>query len=157
MAEKIIDIMVSGGKATPGPPLGPTLAPMGVNVPQVVAKINEATKDFVGMNVPVKIIVDPSTKAFKIEVGSPPVAELLKKEAKIEKGSGTKDVVAGNLSFDQVVSVAKRNRKSLGKSLKDSVNEILGTCVSLNMTVNGSPARQMIQEVKEGKHDSVLH
>ena len=157
MAEKTLDVMVSGGKANPGPPLGPTLAPMGVNVPEVVKKINEATKDYAGMNVPVKVVVNTATKTFHVEVGSPPVSELLKKEANIEKGSGSKETVAADLAFDKVVEIAKKNKKSLGKTLKDSVNEILGTCVSLNVTVNKTSARQIIKEVKQGKHDSLIH
>lgn len=157
MSEKTIDVMVQGGKATPGPPLGPTLAPMGVNVSGVVAKINESTKAFAGMNVPVKVIVDTGTKQFRIEVGSPPVSELLKKEVGIEKGSGNKDTVAGNISFEKIVSVAKRNNKSLGKNLSDRINEVLGTCVSLNLKVDNKSAREVIKEVKDGKHSSLMN
>ena len=93
--EKIINAIVDGGKATAGPPLGPALGPLGVNAGQVIAKINEATKDFAGMKVPVKVIVDTETKEFRVEVGTPPTAELIKKEAKIEKGAGNREAPAG--------------------------------------------------------------
>ena len=90
--EKTIDVIVDGGKATAGPPLGPALGPMGINAGQVVAKINEATKAFSGMKVPVKVIVDTTTKQFNIEIGTPPTAELIKKEAGIEKGAGNREL-----------------------------------------------------------------
>ena len=72
MAKEKVEVMVEGGKATAAPPLGPALGPMGVNIGQVIAKINEKTKAFAGMKVPVKVIIDKSTKAFDIEVGTGP-------------------------------------------------------------------------------------
>ncbi|MEM3543394.1 MAG: 50S ribosomal protein L11, partial [archaeon] len=64
MAEKVISALVEGGKATAGPPIGPALGPLGINAGQVVAEINQKTKDFSGITVPVKIIVDTSTKKY---------------------------------------------------------------------------------------------
>jgi large subunit ribosomal protein L11 len=153
---KTIDAIVDGGKASAGPPLAPALAPLGVNIGQVVAKINEATKDFAGMKVPVKVHVDPKTKQFTIEVGSPPTAEIIKKEAGIEKGAGTKDAPAGNIEINKLVTVSKAKRNSLGKNLKETLKEVLGTCVSMGVTVDGKNAKVVIKEVNEGKHDSLL-
>ncbi|MEW6722222.1 MAG: 50S ribosomal protein L11 [Candidatus Micrarchaeota archaeon] len=153
---KTIGAIVEGGKATPGPPLAPALAPLGVNIGQVVAKINEATRDFAGMNVPVKVHVDPKTKTFTVEVGTPPTAEIIKKEAGIEKGAGNKDAPAGNLPIAKAVSIAKSKRNSLGKDLKETLKEVLGTCVSMGVTVDGKSAKAVIKEVAEGKHDSAL-
>ena len=87
MADEV-SVLVEGGKASAGPPLGPALGPLGVNVGQVVAQINEQTKRFAGMRVPVVVKVNPSTRAFTLVVGRPPVAALLLKEAGKEKGSG---------------------------------------------------------------------
>src|SRR2546427_5983321 len=87
--KKSVSALVSGGEASAGPPLGPSLGPMGVNVLQVVNTINEKTKDFPGMKVPVKVEVDSETKKFTVEVGIPPTAALVAKEAGIPKGSGT--------------------------------------------------------------------
>lgn len=87
MAEKL-ELLVDGGAATPGPPLGPALGPLGVNVVQVVGKINEKTKEFKGMKVPVKILIDTTSKEFTVEVGTPPASALIIKEAGIGKGSG---------------------------------------------------------------------
>ena len=66
-----VEAMVEGGKATAGPPLGPALGPKGVNIGQVVAKINEQTKAFAGMKVPIKVIINDD-KSFEIKVGIPP-------------------------------------------------------------------------------------
>ena len=82
---KTINAIVEGGKATPGPPLGPALGPLGINAAQVVAEINKQTASFSGMKVPVAVNVDPKAKTFTVSVGSPPTAELLKKEAGIQK------------------------------------------------------------------------
>ena len=126
MSEKIKSL-VEGGKATAGPPLAPALAPMGINIGQVVAKINEETKAFAGMKVPVKVTVDPATKEFSIEVGSPPTAEIIKKEVGIEKGAGNREAPAGDISMAKCVEIANAKRNSLGKSPKETLKEILGT------------------------------
>lgn len=153
---KTISVIVEGGKATPGPPLAPALAPLGVNIGQVVAKINEVTKDFSGMNVPVKVHVDPKTKQFTIEVGSPPTAEIIKKEAGIEKGAGTKDAPAGDINLEKLVKIARSKRNSLGKDTKETLKEVLGTCISMGVTVDGKRAKEVIKEINEGKHNSLL-
>ena len=79
--KKSVSALVTGGEASAGPPLGPALGPMGVNVLQVVNTINDKTKDFSGMKVPVKVEVDPSTKKFTVEVGVPPTAAFDKQRS----------------------------------------------------------------------------
>lgn len=153
---KTIDVIVEGGSATAGPPLGPALGPLGVNAAQVVAKINESTKAFKGMKVPVKVIVDPKTKSFTIEVGTPPTAELIKKEAGIEKGAGNREAAAGNVSFAKLVTIAKAKSNSLGKDTKMIIKEILGSCVSMGVTVDSKKPKEVMAEVDKGMHDSLL-
>ena len=112
-----VKALVDGGKATPAPPLGPSLAPTKVNIGQVIAAINEKTKDFAGMQVPVTIKIDPATKEFEISVGSPSVAALIKKELKaktlakapfkIYEKDGVTEEFKESLKFDQVVKIAK--------------------------------------------------
>ncbi|MEM3457724.1 MAG: 50S ribosomal protein L11, partial [Thermofilum sp.] len=68
---KVFNFLVDGGKATAGPPIGPALGPLGLNVMQVVKRINELTADYAGMRVPVKVIVDVEKKTFEVEVGTP--------------------------------------------------------------------------------------
>ncbi|HTY47294.1 MAG TPA: 50S ribosomal protein L11 [Methanomassiliicoccales archaeon] len=153
-----IEVLIDGGKATPGQPLGPALGPMGVNVVQVVAKINEKTKGFEGMKVPVKILIDPKTKSFEIKVGTPPTSSLLFKELGVEKGSGTPNTSkAGNITIAQAIKVAGMKGDSLmGKDLKMQVLEVIGVCVSSGITVEGKDPKVIQKEIKEGKWDAKL-
>ena len=151
-----IEVLVEGGRASPGPPLGPALGPMGVNVVQVVAKINEKTKAYEGMKVPVKVLIDPKTKTFEIKVGTPPTSSLLVKEIKAEKGSGAPNSIkVGNITIEQAIKVANMKQDSLmGKDLKMRVLEVIGVCVSSGITVEGKEPKAIQKEIKEGKWDA---
>jgi large subunit ribosomal protein L11 len=153
-----ISALVDGGEASGGPPLGPSLGPLGVNITAVINAINERTKDFKGMKVPVKVIVDPSTKDFEIEVGTPPTSALIKKELGIEKGSGEpRTTVVGDLSLEAAVKIARMKRASmLAASLKSAVMEVLGACVSMGITIEGKPAKEAQREIAAGTHDEIL-
>ena len=158
MSRETIEVLVEGGKATAAPPLGPALGPMGVNIGEVVAKINEKTKAFAGMKVPVKVIIDKDTKAFEIEIGTPPCSQLLKKEAGIEKGSSNplQDKVADVL-IEQIIKIAKMKESALlGKTLKEKVKEVVGTCNSMGILVEGKPAKDAIKDINEGKFDQEI-
>ncbi|MCK4933256.1 50S ribosomal protein L11 [Candidatus Bathyarchaeota archaeon] len=158
MGKKTIDALVNGGQATAGPPLGPALGPLGVNVVEIVNKINEATKDFAGMKVPVTIVVDPETKEFEVTVGTPTTSALIVSTLKIQKGSGNpKEEKVGDLSLQNVVDLAKKKRSQiLAKSLKLSAKEILGSCVSMGVTVEGKDPREVQKGIDEGKYDSLF-
>lgn len=156
--KKSISALVSGGEASAGPPLGPALGPMGINVLQVVNTINEKTKEFHGMKVPVKVDVDPDTKKFNVEVGVPPTTALIAKEANISKGSGTagKDFV-GTISMEAIVKIAKMKIDiSYATSLKSSVKEIIGSCVSSGIKVEDKPAREIYPDLMAGKFDHLI-
>jgi len=142
-----VSVLVEGGKASAGPPLGPALGPRGVNVGQVVAKINEETKQFAGMRVPVIVRVDAATRAFTLQVGRPPVAALLLKEAKKEKGSGKpKGEVIGDVSLDAVKRIAEATGEDLqGRSVEEKMNQVIGTCTSLGLTVDGTDPRELLK------------
>ena len=150
---QVIEVLVEGGKATPGPPLGPALGPMGVNVAQVVKAINEKTKDYAGMQVPVKVDIDPKTKKFTITVGTPPTSALIKKELDIEKGSGNaRTDKVGDLSLEQVVKIAKMKKiNSLSYDIRGVVLEVLGTCVSMGVTVEGKDPREVQKLIKNNE------
>ncbi|RLI27403.1 MAG: 50S ribosomal protein L11 [Candidatus Hecatellales archaeon] len=156
--KKVVEALVSGGQATAGPPLGPALGPLGVNVPAIVAKINELTADFSGVKVPVKISVDIETKEFEVEVGTPPTVALIVKELGVEKGSGNpKAEKIGNLTMEQVKKIAKvKLGQSYAKTLKSAVLEVLGTCVSMGVTVEGKDPKEVQSEVKKGFYDDLL-
>lgn len=148
----IVESLVEGGKATAAPPLGPALGPTGANIGQVVAEINKKTAGFKGMQVPVKVIVDPDDKSFEIEVGTPPVAELIKKEAGIQKGAGNPltDKVA-DLKIEQLIKIAKQKEDViLGKDMFAKVKEICGVCNSMGVMVEGKQARDTIHDINEG-------
>ena len=83
-----IKLIVEGGSMKPGPAIAQQLGPMGVNMGKVISDVNSATSGFKGMNVPVELDVNPKTRTFDIVVLSPAVAELIKKELGIERGSG---------------------------------------------------------------------
>jgi large subunit ribosomal protein L11 len=155
MTEKV-DALVEGGKATAGPPLGPALGPLGVNIMQVINSINEKTKNFEGMKVPVKVIVDPKTKNFEIEVGTPPAASLILKEIDKEKGSGAAGShKIGNITVDQAIKIAKMKYDDLlGSNLKEKTKEIIGTCISMGVTVENKKPNQIQKEIDEGNFDS---
>ena len=142
-----VSILVEGGKAAAGATLGSALGPLGVNVGQVVAQINEQTKQFLGMRVPVIIRVDPNTRAFTLTVGRPPVAALLLKEAGKEKGSGKpKGEVIGDVSLDAVKRIAEAKGEDLyGRSLEEKMNQVIGTCVSLGLSVAGEDPRTLLR------------
>ncbi len=156
--KKVIEALVSGGQATAGPPLGPALGPLGVNVLAIVNKINEVTKDFAGMKVPVKITVDTETKEFEVTVGTPTTSALIVSELKIEKGSGTpKTEKVGDLTMEQLMRVAKVKRTEiLARSLKAAVKEVLGSCVSMGVTVEGKDPKDVQGEIDQGKYDELL-
>ncbi|GBE18316.1 MAG TPA: 50S ribosomal protein L11 [Euryarchaeota archaeon] len=150
-----IDALVEGGKASAGPPLGPALGPAGVNIGQVVAKINEKTKAFAGMKVPVVVVVDPATKSFEIEVGTPPASALILKELGIDKGSGeARTTFVGDLTVEQAAKIAGMKKDSLlAASLKAAVMEISGTCVSMGVKLDGKPAKEFQAAVAKGDYD----
>ncbi|MBT4538971.1 50S ribosomal protein L11 [Candidatus Woesearchaeota archaeon] len=158
MAKQTVETLIEGGKATAAPPLGPALGPTGVNIGQVVAEINKKTADLKGMQVPVKVIVDTEEKTFTIEIGTPPAAALIKKEAGIKKGSGNPltDKVA-DLLIEQVIKVAKAKSDALlGSDLKAKVREIVGTCQSMGVLVEGMPAQEALKAITEGKFDEKI-
>ncbi len=158
MATQTVEALVAGGKATAAPPLGPALGPLGINIGQVIMDINKKTAVFDGMQVPVKIKVDMDTKKFDISVGTPPASSLILKEAGIEKGSGNpKTDKVADILIEQIIKVAKMKETSLlGNDLKAKVKEIIGTCNSMGILVEGKPAVEAIKEVNEGKFDKEI-
>ncbi|MCX8204576.1 MAG: 50S ribosomal protein L11 [Candidatus Nezhaarchaeota archaeon] len=157
-AKKSFKFIVEGGKATAGPPIGPALGPLGLNLMDVVNEINRATKEFSGMKVPVEVEVNVDEKSFEVKVGTPTVAALIIRELKVEKGSSKPSLEkVGDLSMGQVVKIAKIKRTALlSKTLKGAVKEVLGTCLSMGVTVDGKDPRQVKREVDQGLYDEVL-
>jgi len=159
MSKEIIEALVDGGNANAGPPLGQQLAMAKLNVGEVIQKINEKTKEFSGMKVPVKIVYDTNTKEFEVKVGTPPVSSLIKKEVGIEKAIITEEdkksgkTVLGNLTMDQVIKITRMKMDDmLSKDLKKAVKEVIGSCVSLHgVTIEEKSPKEIMKEIEEGK------
>ena len=148
-----LKVLVDGGKASAGAPLGPALGPMGVNIGEVVARINEKTKAFAGMKVPVKILIDAKTKSFDVEVGSPPTSALVKKELNIEKGAANpKTEVVGNATLDQIKKLAEMKMGNMNSySLRSAAREIVGVCDSMGVQVEGVRAKEIQKRFDAGE------
>ena len=101
-----ISSLVTGGAASAGPPLGPALGPLGVNIMEIINAINEKTKDFEGMKVPVTVSVDTDTKKWDITIGIPSASALVLKEVGIQKGSGTSGAEwVGDIKMESVAKL----------------------------------------------------
>lgn len=158
MAKEMIDLLVDGGKAVAGPQIGQKLGPMGVNIQDVLRKINEKTVSFSGMRVPVKLSIDTKTKDIDLEVGTPPISELIKKELGLEKGSGAPNVdKKGNLAIEQVIKLAKMKRDSmLANTLKNAVKNITGSCCSIGVLIEGKEPKIVEKEIDAGVYDEPI-
>jgi large subunit ribosomal protein L11 len=152
-----IEVLVPGGEANPGPPLGPELGPTPVNVQDVVSEINDQTAAFDGMEVPVTVEYEDDG-SFTIEVGVPPTAALIKDEAGFDTGSGEpqKEFVA-DLSVEQVQKIAKQKQSDLlSYDLKNAAKEVVGTCTSLGVTIEGNDPREFKKRLDDGEYDELF-
>ena len=156
--KKQVEALLNGGEANAGPPLGPALGPLGVNVLQIVNRINELTKAYAGMKVPVRVVVDVDTKEFEVDIGTPTTSALVVKELGIQKGSGNpKAEKAGNLTMVQVAKIGEMKMpSSYAKSHKAAAKEVMGTCVSLGITIEGRDPRDVQKELDQGKWDELF-
>ena len=156
--KQTVDALVDGGKASAGPPIGSSLGPLKVNIGQVVTEINQKTKDFAGMKVPVKIIVDTEDKTFTITIGTPPASQLIKKEIGIESCSGEPHVnKIGAITFEQIIKVARMKQSSLiVNNLKSAVKTIAGSCQSSGILIDGKDAIEILKEIDNGNYDDLI-
>ena len=152
-----IEVLVPGGEANPGPPLGPELGPTPVNVQEVVNDINDQTEAFDGTEVPVTITIEDDG-GYEIEVGVPPTAALVKDEAGFDTGSGEpqSDFVA-DLSVEQIKKIAEQKKPDLlAYDTKNAAKEVVGTCTSLGVTIEGENPREFKERVDDGEYDDML-
>jgi large subunit ribosomal protein L11 len=127
-----VDVLVEAGKASAGPPIGSTLGPLGVNVKKIVDEINEKTAPLKGMQVPVKIHINVD-KSFSLEIGTPPVSALIKKELGLQKGGGEAGKYrVGDLTPEQVKQIAKAK---FGHDSDKFYSQVVGTARSMGVTV----------------------
>lgn len=218
--KETLDLLIEGGKASPGPNSAPKLAALKMNTGEIFKQINEKTKDYAGMQIPVKVEMNPAKKTFEIIVGTPPVSSLIKKELGIKlmktahmenikkteagaaesgmaaakptetekkeeaKHDGKKEEakegeeekkdetpaptgapkpekaaaeVLADIKMSQIVKIAKMKQPALFcKDLKGCVKQVVGTCATMPITVEGKKAKDAIKEIEAGKYDSVI-
>ena len=134
--KNIIKLQIEAGKATPAPPVGPALGSSGVNIMQFVKEFNDRTASQAGFIIPVVITVYQD-KSFEFITKVPPMAVLIKKAAKIEKGSGkpNRDKVA-TLTIEQVKAIAEQKMPDLNAaSLETAMNMVKGTARSMGVVI----------------------
>jgi large subunit ribosomal protein L11 len=150
-----IAALVEGGKASGGPPIGPAVGPTGIPIKNVVDKINELTKEFKNLKVPVTIQIDPVNKTFEIKISTPMASALLFKELGISKGSGEPNQkFAGDVPFETIIKIAKMKQANLNAlTLKTRVKTIVGTAMSCGLTIEGKPAKTILKEIDDGVYD----
>ena len=153
-----ISALVTGGNASSGPPLGPALGPLGVNIIEIINSINEKTKDFDGMKIPISVHVDSETKKWDIDVGIPSTSALIFKEVGIKKGtSNSNEKLVGDISFNGIIKIAKvKFESSYARSLKSVSKEIIGTCLSCGIKIEDKSPSNIILEINENKWDQKL-
>ena len=149
----IIKLLIDAGEMKPGPAIAQQIGPMGINMGQVISKVNEATSSFKGMKVPVELDINEKTKEFEVSTSTPPTSELIKKELGIEKGSENhKKIKAGNASIEDIIKVAEiKMPDMLQREFKSNVKSILGTCASIGILVESKEPNELIKDVDEGK------
>lgn len=159
MGKENIEVLITGGKATAAPPLGPALGPMGVDINQVVSDINTKTADFSGMQVPVTVTVDTDSKEYTISVGTPPASALIKQELNLKKGAQTPGTeTVGDIPFDTVLKIVRMKQDTLqGIDKKAMTKEIVGSCRSMGVTIDGKQADEITVAINKGDFDSSLN
>lgn len=134
--EKIVKLQIPAGKATPAPPVGPALGQAGINIMGFTKEFNASTADQAGLIIPVVISVYED-RSFTFVTKTPPAAVLLKKAAKIDKGSGepNKTKVA-KVSSDQVKEIAELKMEDLNAAdIEAAMRMVEGTARSMGITV----------------------
>jgi large subunit ribosomal protein L11 len=155
MAETI-ELLVEGGEASAGPPLGPALGPTEVNVGQVVQAINDETADFEGTEVPVTVTVEDGD--YEIDVGLPPTSALVKDELGFDTGSGRPQAeFVADMSAEQLKKVAEMKADDLlSYDTKNAAKEVAGSCVCLGVKIEGDDPREAARRIDDGEFDDVL-
>lgn len=131
-----VKLQLPAGKANPAPPVGPALGQQGVNIMEFCKAYNEKTKDMAGQVIPV-IITVYEDRSFSFILKTPPVSDMLKKAAKIEKGSSepNKNKV-GKVSMAQVTEIAQTKLKDLNtNSLESAIRSVMGSALSMGIEI----------------------
>ena len=147
---KKIKLQIAAGKATPAPPVGTVLGPAGINLGEFCTKYNEATRDKMGDVLPVEISIYDD-KSFDFVIKTPPAAFLVKKYAKIDKGSskGANNVVA-TLTKDQLKEIAEIKLPDLNAyDVEAAMNILEGTARNMGVAIKGINDKELAEQGKE--------
>ena len=139
MAKKVksqVKININAGKATPAPPIGPSLAPHGINLMMFCKEYNARTAQMVGNIIPASITVF-TDNSFTFVLGTPPTTQLVAKAAKVEKGSGVHNRnKVGKITKAQVKEIAEMKMKDLNAiDLDGAMKQVMGTARSMGVDV----------------------
>lgn len=131
-----IKLQINAGKASPAPPVGPTLGQHGINIGEFVVQFNDRTKDQMGSIIPVELTVYKD-RSFSFITKTPPASDLIKKAAGVKKGSKTANTeIAGKISIKQLEEIAKIKLPDLNTvKLESAVQTMKGTAKSLGIEV----------------------
>jgi len=152
----IIKLITQAGSMKPNPALAQKMGPLGMNMGKIISDVNAATKQFVGMKIPVTLDIDTKTKTTKVIVEQPSTSELLKKEFGIAKGSGQpQKFKTANASIETLIKVAKE-KQALEKSLKSSLKTVVGSCRSLGILVESKEPEEVTAEIDKGVYDKLI-
>lgn len=132
----VIKLQINAGQATPAPPVGPALGQHGVNIGQFVKEYNDRTKEMAGTVIPVEINVY-ADRTYSFITKTPPASVLLKKAAKLAKGSGlTGEEVVGKVTREQVLEIAKIKLPDLNTDdVEAAAQQVIGTATSMGIEV----------------------
>jgi large subunit ribosomal protein L11 len=132
----VVKLQLAAGKATPAPPVGPALGGFGINIMQFVKEYNEKTSSQAGSVIPVEITVY-SDRSFTFVLKTPPAADLLRKAAGVDKGSGTPNRGAvGSITRKQLRSLAEQKMSDLNAiSIEAAENTLAGTARSMGIKI----------------------
>lgn len=147
-----IKIQIEAGKATPAPPVGTVLGPAGINLQDFCTKYNEATRDKMGDVLPVEISIYED-RSFDFIIKTPPTAFLLKKYAKINKGSvkGANEIVA-TLTKDQVREIAETKLPDLNAyTVEEAMKIVEGTARNMGIAIKGVNDQELAEQAKEAE------
>ncbi len=134
--KQIVKLIIEGGKATPAPPIGPSLAPSGINIGDFCNQFNQATKDMAGVQIPVEITIYED-RTFSFVLKKPPVSYLIKRELGLEKGAHeTGKEVVGTLTKEQVRKIAEEKLPDLNtKDIEQAMKIVEGTARSMGVKI----------------------
>lgn len=140
MAKKVksvVKIQLPAAKATPGPPVGSSLGPHGINIAGFVKEFNDKTANQVGFTIPCVITIYED-RSFDFVLKAPPAADLIKKEAGIEKGTDKSKTKVGSITVDQLRKIAEMKMQDLNAgSIETAMSMIAGSARSMGVTVEG--------------------